>query len=89
VGYAFLPPYWSQGYAFEAAAAVLADARDRLRLDRILAIVSPDNVSSIRLLERLGLRFEKTIRLKDDADEVSLFGLAPQRDQSRTPEIPA
>ena len=86
VGYAFLPPYWSQGYAFEAASAVLADARARLRLDRILAIVSPDNASSIHLLERLGLRFDKTIRLKDDADEVSLFALPPAHDQPRSPE---
>lgn len=89
VGYAFLPPYWSQGYAFEAASAVLADARERLRLDRILAIVSPDNDSSIRLLERLGLRFEKTIRLKDDADEVSLFTLATQPDALLPPEAPS
>ena len=75
VGYAFLPEYWSQGYAFEAARAVMVYARERLKLGMILAIVSPDNESSIRLLNRLGLRFERTLRLKDEADEVSLFGL--------------
>jgi RimJ/RimL family protein N-acetyltransferase len=75
VGYAFLPEYWSQGYAFEAARAVMVYAREGLKLGMILAIVSPDNESSIRLLNRLGLRFERTLRLKDEADEVSLFGL--------------
>ena len=59
IGFAFLPDYWNQGFAFEAAAAVMKDAREQLRLDRILAIVNPDNYASMKLLERLGLRFEE------------------------------
>lgn len=74
VGYAFLPEYWSQGYAFEAARAVLRYAGESLHLGKILAIVSPDNEGSIRLLTRLGLTFERSMRLKDEADDVSLFG---------------
>jgi ribosomal-protein-alanine N-acetyltransferase len=58
IGFAFLPAFWNKGFAFEAAAAVLTDARQRLQLDRILAIVNPDNTASIKLLEKLGLRFE-------------------------------
>lgn len=75
VGYAFLPEFWSRGYAFEAAAAVLDYARDVLGLRQILAVVSPDNDSSIRLLKRLGLKFAKLVRLKDDTADVSLFAL--------------
>jgi len=75
VGYAFLPEYWSQGYAFEAAREVLVYAREELKLEKILAIVSPDNEGSIRLLTRLGLRFEKSMRLENEAEDVSLFGL--------------
>lgn len=63
IGFAFLPDYWNQGFAFEAAAAVMKDAREQLKLDRILAIVNPDNYASMKLLERLGLRFEE---MRDD-----------------------
>jgi RimJ/RimL family protein N-acetyltransferase len=73
IGFAFLPEYRSRGYAYEAAVAVIADAYVRLGLDTILAIVHPDNAASIRLLERLRFRFERMIRLADDAPELKLF----------------
>jgi len=73
VGFALLPSYWSRGYAFEAASAVIAYGRDALRISRIVAIVSPDNSSSIRVLEKLGLRFERMIRLFEDKSELKLF----------------
>lgn len=72
IGFAFIPDYWRQGFAFEAATAVMNDARERLKLTNILAIVNPDNESSIKLLERLGLRFE---RIKGD---VKLYTLPNQ-----------
>jgi len=74
VGFAFLPQYWRQGYAFESAAAVLTYGRDVLGLDRIVAITSPDNEASIKTLNKLGLKFERMIRLSADAPEVKLFG---------------
>ena len=63
IGFAFLPRYWGRGYAHESAAAVLDYGREVLELDRIVAITSPDNTSSIRLLEKLGLRLEKTFEV--------------------------
>jgi [ribosomal protein S5]-alanine N-acetyltransferase len=63
IGFAFIPDYWGRGFASEAATAVMNDARERLKLNRILAIVNPDNDASIKLLQRLGLSFQ---RLKDD-----------------------
>lgn len=60
LGYALVPEFWRLGYAREAATAVLAHARDDLRLTRLAAIVSPDNQPSIRLLESLGFRHEST-----------------------------
>jgi ribosomal-protein-alanine N-acetyltransferase len=74
VGFAFLPDYWSQGLAFEAAAAVMTYAREVLGLRRIVAITSLDNDASIRLLEKIGLRFEGLIKLAEDQPEVRLFG---------------
>ena len=73
IGFAFLPAYWNQGYAFESAAAVMRHARETLKLGRILAITSPDNEASGKLLGKIGLRFEETIRLSDDGPEVKLF----------------
>jgi len=73
IGFAFLPAYWNKGYAFEAAAAVLQDAHERLRLQRILAITSLDNEASIKLLQRLGFSFEQVIRLSADGEQVKLF----------------
>ncbi len=75
VGFAFLSRYWSSGYAVESAAAVLAHARDTLRIKRVVAITSPDNWSSIAVLEKIGLRFERMIRLVDHSPELKLFGI--------------
>jgi ribosomal-protein-alanine N-acetyltransferase len=73
IGYALLPRFWSQGYAAEAAAAVLAYGRTVLGLARIVAITAPDNDSSIRLLEKLGYRFEQMVRLPNIEGESRLF----------------
>ncbi len=73
IGFAFLPEYRTKGYAYEAASATMAYGKDALRLKRIVAITSPDNEASGKLLERLGLRFERIIRLSEGAEEVRLF----------------
>jgi RimJ/RimL family protein N-acetyltransferase len=73
VGFAFLPRYWGNGYAFESASAVLAYGRTAFGLGRIVAITSPDNTASMGLLEKLGLKFESMVRLSEDGPEVRLF----------------
>ncbi len=73
VGFAFLPDYWSQGLACEAATAVMNYGRETLGLRRIVAITSLDNTASIRLLEKIGLRFERLIKLSEGQPEVRLF----------------
>jgi len=74
IGYAFLPQYGGQGYAIEAAQGVMAHAR-ALGLHRIVATVRPDNSASIRLLEKLGMHVERTIRAPDTERELQLFAL--------------
>jgi RimJ/RimL family protein N-acetyltransferase len=76
LGFAFLPAFRSQGYAQEAAVAVVEYARDILRLRRLVAITSTENQSSVRLLEKIGMRFERTIKLFPDKPEVSLYAIA-------------
>jgi|SRR5262245_48301506 len=73
IGFAFLPAYWNQGYAFESASAVMDQARQAFGLERILAITSPDNEASEKLLGKIGLRFDRLIKLSDDTSEVKLF----------------
>lgn len=73
VGYAFLQEFWSRGYASEAVRAVLGDARERLALKRIAAMVSNDNDPSVRLLERLGFRFQRMFEFHEDEPEVRLY----------------
>jgi RimJ/RimL family protein N-acetyltransferase len=57
LGYAIRPAYFGQGYTLEAAQAVLALARDRFGITRVLAITAPANTHSINVLAQLGLRF--------------------------------
>jgi len=73
IGFAFLPRYWSRGYASESAAAVMTYAREVLGLKRVVAITDPDNEGSIRVLQRLGLKFDRMIKLSEDDIELKLF----------------
>ena len=75
LGFAFLPQFRGQGYGFEAAQAVLQHGQTELGLSRIVAITLPENTASIKLLEKLGLRFEKTINLPNDDEPLQLFSL--------------
>jgi RimJ/RimL family protein N-acetyltransferase len=77
VGFAFLAAYRSKGYAAEAAAAVLEYAKRRLRLKRIVAIAAPGNLASIAVLERIGLRFERMVRLPADTRDLKMFASPP------------
>jgi len=74
IGYAFLPRFWSKGYAVEAAQATREYAKNVLGLNRIVAIVDPTNDGSIHVLEKIGLKFEKMVRLSEDDIELKLFG---------------
>ncbi len=73
IGYAFLEKHWSKGYARESAEAVLNHARETFGLGRIVAIVTPENHSSIKLLEKIGLKFQRAIRMSDDDVERKFF----------------
>ena len=75
IGYAFLPEHCGKGYAYEAGKAVVEHARRDIGLERLLAITSPGNAASIGLLQKLGLRLEKTVYLTVDDRGTQLFSL--------------
>ncbi len=73
IGFAFLPEYCGKGFAFESSFALKNLAQNEWGMKKILAIVSPGNTPSQNLLRKLGLRFDKLIRLTEKDDEVELF----------------
>jgi RimJ/RimL family protein N-acetyltransferase len=73
LGFAFTPAFWSRGYAAESALAVLAFATGVLGLPRVVAVTAPDNIGSIKVLEKIGLRFSRMTRLSPDGPELKLF----------------
>jgi RimJ/RimL family protein N-acetyltransferase len=75
IGFAFLPGYRANGYGAEAARATLVYGFDVIGLRRIIAITSPDNAASGRLLEKVGLRFERMFTIGED-DEVRQYACA-------------
>ena len=73
IGFAVLPAYCSQGYAKEASLAVVEHAREDLALHALAAIVSPGNVPSVKLIEKLGLSFDRMITMPGDEQAICLY----------------
>jgi RimJ/RimL family protein N-acetyltransferase len=74
VGCAFLSSYRRQGYATEAALAVIAYARRELGVEEIVALTASHNVASIRLLESLGFRYRRTVKMNDTDAGTLVYG---------------
>ncbi|HEX6794489.1 MAG TPA: GNAT family N-acetyltransferase [Casimicrobiaceae bacterium] len=72
LGFAFLPRFWGAGYALEASRAVLSHATETLGCRRVVAIVSRHNSRSIRLLDKLGFRFQRMVALKPGGEPLEL-----------------
>ena len=86
IGFAFLPAWRGSGLAGEAARAVLADAKARLGITRVLAIVDPGNARSIALLERLGLHDVGTLS-SDDGVALACYAIEYPSAQAALPAV--
>ena len=86
IGFAFLPRYRVRGFAVESAAAVLAHATGALGMKRVVAIVSSANHRSIRILEKIGLRFERMLKLPEDEEEVRLYAYTAGSPDTPSPD---
>ena len=73
IGFAFLPQYEGKGYGFESATAVMHHAKNELNIKTIAGITNSNNKSSIALLEKLGLKYQKMILLPGEIEEIMLF----------------
>ncbi len=65
IGFAILPEYTGLGYGFEAANATMSYAKNSLNLEDIVAITDPKNIASIKLLNKIGFKIEKTLKLSE------------------------
>ncbi len=75
IGFAFLPNYTGKGYAYEVAKGTIQYAMNELQKENILAITLPENSSSIRLLVKLGFKYDKNFITKDTNEELLLYSL--------------
>lgn len=73
IGFSFLPEFEGKGYGFEAASALIKVALKEFGLKKLSAITTDANISSQKLIEKLGLKFQKTVRLPDDGEELRYY----------------
>ncbi len=73
MGFAFLPEFNGNGYAYEIAIATVAYAKNKLKISTVSAITMANNEKSIKLLEKMGFSFKKTIFLPTGKEELQLY----------------
>lgn len=73
LGFAFLPEFRGKGYAYEAASATIEYGKENLGMKRILTFTDADNSTSIGLIKKLDLKFERLIDFPDDDAEIQLY----------------
>jgi len=73
IGFAFLPEYWNRGFAYEAANEILKYGYSTLRIKKIVGLTTEDNLGSIKLLNKLGMDFEKVVKMSDDDPGTVLY----------------
>jgi RimJ/RimL family protein N-acetyltransferase len=73
IGFRFMRRYWGRGLATESARPLMDYGREVLGLDRIVGIVDPDNVGSVRVLEKLGLEREKALFIPEIGRDMDLY----------------
>lgn len=69
LGYRFLQEYWGMGLATEASRAILEYGFDILNLERIVAIAMKENTASIRVMQKVGMQFEKYAPYEEGSDD--------------------
>ncbi len=70
IGYRFLPEYWGSGIATEAAHAIISYGFDQHKLEKIIAIALKENKASIRVMEKIGMEFDKFAPYEEGGKDV-------------------
>lgn len=75
IGFSLLPEYYGKGYGYEGTSALLHLAKHKFNMTSICAITLPENQASIKLLEKLGLSYQKRVQPFENDEELLLFTL--------------
>ena len=70
IGFSFLPEFERKGYGFEASKKLMEVAFSKFGLKKISAITTKENTASQKLIEKLGLKYIKIVRLPDDPEDL-------------------
>jgi len=73
IGYRFFPEYWGLGIATEASRAILTYGFDQLDLERIIAIAMKENKASIKVMEKIGMQFDKFSPYEPEGEDVAWY----------------
>lgn len=73
IGFSFLPEFEGKGYGYESASKLMEVGFKEFGLKKISAITTKANISSQKLIEKLGLKFQKTVRLPNDEEELLYY----------------
>lgn len=73
IGFGFLADYENKGFGYESSVEIMKLAQNKFKLNKVSAITSPINANSIKLLEKLGLTYEKRVIPFEDGEELLLF----------------
>jgi RimJ/RimL family protein N-acetyltransferase len=75
IGYRFLPECWGKGYATESARVLMQQGASEHGIERIVGLVHPDNIGSVRVLKKLGLVFERKLPPEGDEQRFNLYAM--------------
>jgi len=75
IGFAFLEEYEGKGYAYESAKKIMDIGINEFDVKKVSAITLPTNESSIKLIEKLGLKFKEVVRIPNDTEDLNLYEL--------------
>ncbi|MFI3275878.1 GNAT family N-acetyltransferase [Vibrio sp.] len=76
IGYGFVPEFYGQGFAREAAKAIIEQAKQNADIDHLVAITTSDNIRSIALLTKLGFVFERVEYVISESVNLNLYGFS-------------
>lgn len=75
IGFAFFEEYEGKGYAYESAKKIMDVGINEFGIKKVSAITLPENFSSIKLIEKLGLKFKEVVRIPNDNEDLNLYEL--------------
>ena len=73
IGFSFFPEFEGKGYAYESASNLKEIAKNDFGVSKLSAITSKENYSSQKLIEKLGLKFQKLVTLPDETEELMYY----------------